>query len=180
LAQAPALPWGALVGVPDLASLGLAEALRHLAPGVRLLLALPPDPSLCREAWDLEVSALLSAAHLAQELPPCLAKLDRGRRFLSPHLPLGDPMAAAPAGLASLTKGELEVLALLAEEKDVPQIAGELFVGECTVRSHRANLLAKLGLAKVGQLGLFIGKHQAAILAWWESKKSGSQNDEKK
>ncbi len=180
LAQAPAPPWGILLWTPDLASLGLAEALHHLAPGVRLLLALPPHPGICCEAEDMGVAALLSAAHLAQELPPCLAKLDRCRRFLSPHLPLGGSAALIPAGLAELTKGEQEVLALLAQEKDVPQMARELFVGECTVRTHRAHLLAKLGLANARQLNFFIGRHQAAILAWWESKKPGSQNDEKK
>jgi len=45
-----------------------------------------------------------------------------------------------------LSKRELDVLRLLATELDGPGIAGELFVGVSTVRSHTKSIYAKLGV----------------------------------
>jgi DNA-binding NarL/FixJ family response regulator len=169
LAQAPALPWGALLAAPNLAALGLAASLRLLAPAVRVLLTLPPEPGLCQTASELEVAALLSAAHLAQELAPCLENLDQGRRFLSKHLPLASSVAHPPAGLATLSPRELEVLAWVAQGLGASQIADRAHVSVCTVRNHKSNLVAKLGLAGRKQLYYFAGQHRAAIAVWLET-----------
>jgi DNA-binding NarL/FixJ family response regulator len=59
------------------------------------------------------------------------------------------PMAPAPvpvAGLDELTPREVEVLTLLAEGLSNAEIAGRLFVGEATVKTHVARILTKLGV----------------------------------
>jgi DNA-binding NarL/FixJ family response regulator len=53
----------------------------------------------------------------------------------------------APAGpLEELTSRELEVLRLLARGLSNGEIAGELVLGEATVKTHVARVLMKLGL----------------------------------
>jgi DNA-binding NarL/FixJ family response regulator len=55
------------------------------------------------------------------------------------------PTEAAPS-LAELSPRELEVLRLLARGLSNAEIAGELIVGEATVKTHVAHILRKLGL----------------------------------
>lgn len=64
-------------------------------------------------------------------------------RFLQAPPPAGN---GRPAALAGLTDRELDVLRLLARGLSNGEIAGRLFLGEATVKTHVNRILAKLGL----------------------------------
>lgn len=60
------------------------------------------------------------------------------------------PVAPAPAGPVTvlaepLTEREAEVLALLADARSNAEIAGALYIGEATVKTHVSRILQKLG-----------------------------------
>ncbi|MGV9719460.1 response regulator [Nocardia beijingensis] len=63
---------------------------------------------------------------------------------------------SAPVGLGELTEREREVLDCLGDGLSNAQIAGRLFIGETTVKTHVSRVLAKLGVRS---------RVQAAIVA---------------
>jgi len=67
------------------------------------------------------------------------------RRLIERFVDRPAPVEAAPA-LAELSARELEVLRLVARGLSNAEIAGELVIGEATVKTHVARVLRKLGL----------------------------------
>jgi DNA-binding NarL/FixJ family response regulator len=91
----------------------------------------------------------------AAELLAAVRTVARGDAILAPAVtarllskftagpPPGD--GGLPADLASLTNREMEVTRLIARGQTNAEIAGRLFLGETTVKSHVTSILAKLG-----------------------------------
>jgi DNA-binding NarL/FixJ family response regulator len=65
------------------------------------------------------------------------------------------PDPATAAGAHNLSDRELDVLRLVTAGRSNTEIAGELFLGEATVKSHVARILAKLGLRDRVQIVVF-------------------------
>jgi DNA-binding NarL/FixJ family response regulator len=79
------------------------------------------------------------------------------RRLVEQYLHRPRPGAQTPAGLDTLTERELDVLRLVARGHSNHQIAGTLFLGESTVKTHLTHLFAKLSLRD---------RAQAVVLAY--------------
>lgn len=69
-------------------------------------------------------------------------------RLLIEHVSLRPtaPVVAEHPGVADLTERELEVLLLIARGLSNGEIAGQLYLGEATVKTHVGRVLAKLGV----------------------------------
>jgi DNA-binding CsgD family transcriptional regulator len=66
--------------------------------------------------------------------------------------------------LTSLTKREMEVLAMLAKGMGTPDIAAALFISQSTVRNHIDHLLHKLGVrSRVEALALVLGGARSTV-----------------
>jgi DNA-binding NarL/FixJ family response regulator len=68
------------------------------------------------------------------------------RRLVERFVRLPEPGTGVPDGMSDLSARELEVLRLMASGLSNGEIAGELVLGEATVKTHVARVLGKLGL----------------------------------
>jgi DNA-binding NarL/FixJ family response regulator len=136
------------------------EATRQLLadPGTRtrvLMLTTFDSDSYVYDAVRAGASGFLLKDASAVELLAAVRTVARGDASLAPAVtarllaqfsagpsPVTDRL---PADLASLTEREVDVTRLIALGLTNAEIAGRLFLGETTVKSHVTSILAKLG-----------------------------------
>jgi DNA-binding NarL/FixJ family response regulator len=138
------------VSMPRMTGLQAAREIRAHSPDTRvLLLSMHDDDRYFLEGLDAGAAGYVLKRAADTDLIDAVRTVAGGRTFLSGDAQRelreewlehgsepGDP----------LTPRELEVLKLIAEAYTNRQIAETLSVSEKTVESHRANLLAKLGM----------------------------------
>ena len=139
------------VSMPRMTGLQAAREIRAQAESVRvLLLSMHDDERYFLEGLEAGAAGYVLKRAADADLIDAIRAVAQGRTFLSDDsqkalmdewLETGD--AGAPD---DLTPRELEVLKLIAEAHTNKQIAEALGLAEKTVESHRANVLAKLGM----------------------------------
>jgi DNA-binding NarL/FixJ family response regulator len=139
------------VSMPGLTGLQAAREIRSHAEEVRvLLLSMHDDERYFLEGLDAGAAGYVLKRAADTDLIDAIRAVAEGRTFLSTAnqealarewQETGD--AGAPD---SLSPRELEVVKLIAEAHTNKQIAEALGLAEKTVESHRANVLAKLGM----------------------------------
>ncbi|QFG20999.1 response regulator transcription factor [Actinomadura sp. WMMB 499] len=92
------------------------------------------------------------------------AQLDPSvQRRLIEAVAAGERPRTSRGGLPDgLTRREAEVLALIAQGRSNAEIAGDLFIGEATVKTHINNLFAKANLRDRAQAVTYAFKHGLA------------------
>jgi DNA-binding NarL/FixJ family response regulator len=131
------------------------QAARHIkeqAPEVNvLLLSMHDDERYLLEALKAGASGYVLKRAADTDLVEAVRAVARGNSFISPHAEstlvkrfLEDPAEGDPT--ERLTPREREVVKLIAEAYTNKEIAAILNLAEKTVESHRANVLAKLGM----------------------------------
>ena len=90
---------------------------------------------------DRLVAAIHAAARGETPMSPSLLTVITDR-FTSAPEPATD---GTPTALAELSERELDVLRLLAAGRTNAEIADRLYIGQATVKTHVANMLAKIG-----------------------------------
>ncbi|HEX8855166.1 MAG TPA: response regulator transcription factor [Thermoleophilaceae bacterium] len=139
------------VSMPKMTGLQAAREIGAHCPGTSiLLLSMHDDERYVFEALKVGAAGYVLKRAADTDLIDAIRAVARGEQFLSPSSEsvlvkewLADG-AEQPRDL--LTPRELDVVKLIAEAHTNKQIAEILHVSEKTVESHRANVLAKLGM----------------------------------
>jgi DNA-binding NarL/FixJ family response regulator len=132
------------VAMPRMTGIQAAREIRAHCPDTAvLLLSMHDDERYVHDALRAGASGYVLKRQADAELIEAVKSVAAGGRFVSalPGLDLDAGRESDP-----LTPRELDVVKLIAEAYTNRQIAEILSVSEKTVESHRANVLAKLGM----------------------------------
>jgi DNA-binding NarL/FixJ family response regulator len=139
------------VSMPRMTGLQAAREIRAQDPAVRvLLMSMHEDDEYFFEGLEAGASGYVLKRAADTDLIDAIRTVSDGRTFLSGHTQQALMKQWLEEGRSeprdALTPRELEVVKLIAEAHTNRQIAGALKLSEKTVESHRANVLAKLGM----------------------------------
>jgi DNA-binding NarL/FixJ family response regulator len=155
------------IGMPGLNGLDAAALIAKESPQTRvLILSMHTAENYVLEAMRAGAVAYVVKDAAVDELERALRAVLRGERWLSPtvsrhlldeylRLSRGAVPAEIPGGLDLLTSRQREILQLIAEGHGTREIADRLAISVKTVESHRAQLMARLGIYDVAGLTRF-------------------------
>ncbi|HSR67648.1 MAG TPA: response regulator transcription factor [Acidobacteriota bacterium] len=160
----------------DVVVIGLAGGADVLLPALNALLKTAPsakavlladvrDDGLFEEAIMRGVQGIVLAGASPEELYNALSAVAEGRVWMDPGLYSRllnrvrrrdpQPRDSDQAKMASLTRREREIVAVLSEGLTTKEVAERLFVSETTVRHHLTSIFSKLGVSNRMKLVLY-------------------------
>lgn len=146
------------LSLPDVSGTSLIEAMRETIPGLPILiLSMHDESALIKQVLKSGASGYVTKNADPDSLQAAITSVARGERYLPPNLAqtLAFEFAPEPKADAApvLSQRERQVLRLIAEEGlSLVEIAQLLDLSPKTVTSHKANIMAKLGLANNAEL----------------------------
>ena len=124
-----------------------------------LLIGAPLELKFLKYCLSRGLGGYLLYSVTAENLIAAAAAVSKGECYIDPDLrtywvdmQLGNERHSLGTFAIELTRREREVLQLIVEEFTTSEIADRLFIATSTVESHRANILAKLGVRNVAGL----------------------------
>ena len=138
------------------------------SPGIRvLILSMHSSEEFVRQALRAGASGYLVKDSAPVELGLAVQALARGHTYLSSGVSrvlvsaIGGPEASGrgESSLDSLTPRQREVLLLIAQGRSTREMAGALELSVKTVETHRAALMARLGIFDIAGLVKYAARH---------------------
>jgi DNA-binding NarL/FixJ family response regulator len=132
---------------------------KKVVPEAKMLLFGSGDDSIpeIKKYFKLGILAYLPKTTTEEDLDAALDALAAGHLYVPTSLQhtftswLTDPVRKTKSW-QKLTPREKEVLNLIVEEHTAHEIAIKLFISQCTVETHRVNLIQKLGVKNTAGL----------------------------
>ena len=151
------------IGMPELNGLEATRLLVKELPGIEILvLTMHESEQVIREVLDTGARGYMLKSDAGRDLVAAVDALRRRKPYftskvselvLTGYLRGGGKSEDADEGPRSrLTPREREIVQLLAEGKSNKEVAGALNISVKTAETHRARIMAKLGLRSIGEL----------------------------
>jgi len=143
------------VRMPRMDGIEACRSIRERHPDTRVMMLTTFDlHDYVRAALRAGASGFMLKDAPAEQLVDAIRIVANGDALLAPSITqaLIDEIARQPErdrvsypGVDTLTERELDVLLLMASGRSNGEIAGELYLGEATIKTHVGRILAKLG-----------------------------------
>ena len=152
------------LNLPDRSGMDVLAQLRSLAPHVPVLVfTMHQQSSYATRALKAGAAGYVSKDSARAHLVGAIRKVARGERFLTPELAESVAFGVVDDSGENLherlSDREFQILCQIAAGKPPRQIAAELNLSVRTVGTHRARLLAKMGLKNNAQLVQYAIEH---------------------
>lgn len=129
---------------------------------VLILSVYPPEPYAIR-AFRAGASGYVKKDSVGDELVKAVKTVVGGHRYVTPEIAeslAGDLNRQKPPTHDALTHREFEVMTLLASGRSVREVGEDLCLSYNTISTHRARILAKLGLKTSADLIKYTVTHK--------------------
>lgn len=144
--------------LPEVRDGSVVKAVRKRYPALKILLFGTDEtvPEI-RKYFKSGVHAYLPKTIATEEITAALVSIEAGILYVPPSLNkvfaswLTDPLRKKKPA-SKLTQREQEILRLIVEEFTTSEIAKKLYIGHCTVETHRVHLIQKLGVKNTAGL----------------------------
>ena len=142
------------LNMPYMSGIELSHKVKESHPDVNILMLTVNDkPSLISDAFKMGIKAYVMKKAKRDELERAIKTVAKGELYYGQEvmqaLLTDNGEEKSSAKFESLTKREIEVIKLIAEEKSSAEIAGLLFISKGTVEVHRNKIFKKLGVRNV-------------------------------
>jgi DNA-binding NarL/FixJ family response regulator len=160
--------------MPKLDGFAMAGEMRKRNLPVRIIfLTIHCEADLLHRAMSLGASGYIVKESALVDIVNGVRSVAAGRPFVSPSMTSAlldrrtrtQTLEAATPGLGDLTPAERRILTMIATGKPTSVIAGELYIHQRTVDTHRANICHKLRLKGANSLLRFALEHKSELLA---------------
>ncbi len=146
------------ISMPNLNGIEATRIILGEHPNIKIVaLTMYPKKQFVNQMLEAGAMGYILKSYLFDELLNALHAVIEGQRYLSPKI--ADMIInnyvkgkGAPAGKSSLTQRERMILQMVAEGKNIKEIAMELNISPKTAHAHRRQLINKLNLSGVADL----------------------------
>ncbi|HUQ29521.1 MAG TPA: response regulator transcription factor [Usitatibacter sp.] len=160
------------ISMKELNGIDATEAMMAEMPDVKvLILSMHAAEEFVRRAMRAGASGYVVKDSVPMELRMAIEALGRGEMYVSPRVSRHLVTALTPAGssssdssLAALTLRQRQVLQMIAEGKSTKEIAVTLELSAKTIETHRAAIMARLGIRDIAGLVMFAARHHLVTL----------------
>ena len=158
------------ISMKELNGIEATEAMMGACEGVKvLILSMHAAEEFVRRAMKAGAWGYMVKDSVPMELRMALEALGRGEMYVSPRVSRHLVNALNERGNGSsslelLTLRQREVLQMIAEGKNTKEIAAALQVSTKTVETHRAALMARLGIRDVAGLVIYAARNKLVSL----------------
>ncbi|MEW4923448.1 response regulator transcription factor [Algibacter sp. 2305UL17-15] len=124
------------------------EVQKNNLPTKVILITFDKEEDLYDKALEYGVYGYILKEFAIEEIETCIAHVENNTPYFSEEIAeyLNHNQNKKPKKLEFLTKSELKIVKLIADNKTSQEIAQELSISPRTVDKHRSNIVAKLDL----------------------------------
>lgn len=133
------------INMPGMDGLEFIKTIRNDFPPTKIIvLSLHDEAHYIRNIMRLRVQGYILKNDTTTELLEAVDKISEGKTYLSSRISrILMEQLDEPVSDKLLTEREIQIIKLIAQEKSNREIAGQLFISERTVETHRKNIFRK-------------------------------------